>query len=95
MPDFLEKLVMDAKRRVSAGYYEVQESVEHEPKSLKEAIKTAEGNAIICGDQTNFPLTWATATNNRRCGNSRQAYERRRSGAICAHRARQFRGEHQ
>lgn len=47
MPDFLEKLVMDAKRRVSAGYYEVRESVEHEPKSLKEAIKTAEGNAII------------------------------------------------
>jgi indole-3-glycerol phosphate synthase len=47
MPDLLEKLVTDAKRRVDAGYYDVRESIEHEPKSLKNAITTAEGNAII------------------------------------------------
>jgi indole-3-glycerol phosphate synthase len=47
MPDFLGKLVDDARRRVNAGYYELQESIEHEPKSLKRAIQDAEGNAII------------------------------------------------
>ena len=47
MPDFLEKLVIDAKRRVSMGYYDVQETVEHEPTSLKKAIEEAESNAII------------------------------------------------
>jgi len=47
MPDFLAKLIDDANRRVRAGYYDVEESAEHEPISLKRVIKSAENNAII------------------------------------------------
>lgn len=47
MPDFLAKLVEDARRRVSAGYYDVTEALNHEPTSLKRAIRAAERNAII------------------------------------------------
>lgn len=47
MPDFLDKLISDAKTRIRAGYYDIQESVKHQPISLKRAIQSAENNAII------------------------------------------------
>lgn len=47
MPDFLGKLIDDAQKRVDAGYYSVLETVEHQPISLKRAIKSAKNNAII------------------------------------------------
>ena len=47
MPDFLRKLIDDARKRVEAGYYTLRERVDHEPVSFKRAIKSAERNAII------------------------------------------------
>jgi len=47
MPDLLRKLIDDARRRIDADYYAVLESIEHDPISLKRAIKSAERNAII------------------------------------------------
>jgi indole-3-glycerol phosphate synthase len=47
MPDFLAKLIDDARRRVRDGYYDVKEECSHKPISLKRAIKSAERNAII------------------------------------------------
>jgi len=47
MPDFLAKLIEDAKKRVQDGYYEVQEEVSHRQVSLKRAVKSAQRNAII------------------------------------------------
>ena len=47
MPDFLRKLIDDARRRVESGYYCRHESVDYETVSLKRAIKSAERNAII------------------------------------------------
>lgn len=47
MPDFLSKLIEDARRRVNTGYYDVRETVAHEPVSLKRALKLAHNNAII------------------------------------------------
>ena len=47
MPDFLSKLIDDAQKRIYAGYYSVLETVEHQPISLKSAIKSAKNNAII------------------------------------------------
>ena len=47
MPDFLSKLIDDAQKRIYAGYYIVLETVEHQPISLKSAIKSAKNNAII------------------------------------------------
>ena len=47
MPDFLSKLIKDAQERIRAGYYNIGESVRHQPTSLKRAIKSAENNAII------------------------------------------------
>ncbi len=47
MPDFLDKLISDAQRRIRAGYYAVQEGVKHQPISFRAAIESAENNAII------------------------------------------------
>lgn len=47
MPDFLDKLIDDARKRVRDGYYDVAGQVPHEPVSLKLAVKSAERNAII------------------------------------------------
>jgi len=47
MPDFLEKLIDDARKRVRDGYYDVKDQYSHQPVSLTRAIKSAERNAII------------------------------------------------
>jgi indole-3-glycerol phosphate synthase len=47
MPDVLRKLIDDARNRVQAGYYNIQQTVEHEIVSFKRAIRSAERNAII------------------------------------------------
>ena len=47
MPDFLNKLIEDAKKRVQDGYYDFQEEVPHRQVSLKRAVKSAQRNAII------------------------------------------------
>lgn len=47
MPDFLDKLIDDARKRVHDGYYDVKEQKPHQPVSLTRAIKSAERNAII------------------------------------------------
>ncbi len=47
MPDFLAKLIEDAKKRIQDGYYDIQEEVSHGPASLMRAIKSAQRNAII------------------------------------------------
>ena len=47
MPDVLGKLVEDAISRVNAGYYDVRESVNNDPVSLKRVIQSAQNNAII------------------------------------------------
>jgi indole-3-glycerol phosphate synthase len=47
MPDLLTKLIEDAERRVNRGYYDIGETVEHEPVSLRNALKTSHKNAII------------------------------------------------
>ena len=47
MPDFLDKLIDDARKRVHDGYYDVKYHLSHQPVSLKRAIKSAERNAII------------------------------------------------
>ena len=47
MPDFLAKLIDDARKRVHDGYYHVKDHSLHQPVSIKRAIKSAERNAII------------------------------------------------
>ena len=47
MPDFLAKLIADAKKRVGTGYYSVTKTTEHKPLSLKHALRSAKRNAII------------------------------------------------
>jgi indole-3-glycerol phosphate synthase len=47
MSDLLSKLIADAQRRISAGYYDVQQTTEHDPVSLRQALKSAPTNAII------------------------------------------------
>ena len=47
MPDLLRKLIDDARNRIQAGYYNVDDAVDHQPVSFKRAIKSAERNAII------------------------------------------------
>ena len=47
MPDFLPKLIDDARMRVRDGYYDVKGLSIHKPASLKRAIKSAERNAVI------------------------------------------------
>jgi indole-3-glycerol phosphate synthase len=47
MPDFLEKLIEDARKRVREGYYDVRDKISHQPISFKRAIKSAQRNAII------------------------------------------------
>jgi len=47
LPDLLDKLIDDATRRIAAGYYDIKHSIEHEPVSLRRAIKFARKNAII------------------------------------------------
>ena len=47
MPDFLAKLIEDARKRVRVGYYDVLNVIAHYPVSLQRAIKSAERNAII------------------------------------------------
>jgi len=46
MIDFISKLITDAEKRISAGYYDI-DKVEHNPISLAQKIKTATHNAII------------------------------------------------
>ena len=47
MHDLLDKLIDDAVRRTAAGYYDIKQPIEHEPLSLRKAIKSARKNAII------------------------------------------------
>ncbi len=47
MPDFLTKLIEDAKKRVQDGYYDIHEEISHRQVSLKRAITSAQRNAII------------------------------------------------
>ena len=47
MPDFLTKLIEDAKKRVQDGYYDINEQIPHRQTSLKRAVKSAQRNAII------------------------------------------------
>ena len=47
MPDFLTKLIEDAKKRVQDGYYDINEQIPHRQISLKRAVKSAQRNAII------------------------------------------------
>jgi indole-3-glycerol phosphate synthase len=47
MPDFLAKLIEDAKKRIQNGYYDIDEEVSHRQVSLKRAVKSAQRNAII------------------------------------------------
>jgi len=47
MPDFLTKLIEDAKTRVQNGYYDINEQIPHRQISLKRAVKSAQRNAII------------------------------------------------
>jgi indole-3-glycerol phosphate synthase len=55
MPDFLAKLIDDARKRVREGYYEVKDYSPHEPVSLKRAVKSAERNAIIAEIKPSSP----------------------------------------
>jgi indole-3-glycerol phosphate synthase len=55
MSDFLAKLIQDARKRVSAGYYDVKEESAHHPTSLKRAVKSAERNAIIAEIKPHSP----------------------------------------
>ncbi len=47
MTDFLDKLIADAERRITGGYYSVNVHVDHERVSLLRAISGAKHNAII------------------------------------------------
>jgi indole-3-glycerol phosphate synthase len=47
MPDLLDKLIDDATKRIAAGYYDIKYPIEHEPLSLRRAIRAAQKNAII------------------------------------------------
>jgi indole-3-glycerol phosphate synthase len=47
MPDILNKLVEDARRRVNGGYYNVKTTATHQPVSLSRALNSAQKNAII------------------------------------------------
>jgi indole-3-glycerol phosphate synthase len=47
LPDFLRKLIDDARKRIEAGYYNVSVIAEHDTISLRRAIKSAERNAVI------------------------------------------------
>ena len=47
MPNFMAKLIEDAKKRVQAGYYDIHEEISHQPVSLTRAVKSAQRNAII------------------------------------------------
>jgi len=47
MPDFLAKLIEDAKKRLQGGYYDIHEEISHRQVSLKRAVKSAQRNAII------------------------------------------------
>jgi len=47
MSNLLTKLIEDAERRVHIGYYDIRETVEHEPVSLRRALKSSHKNAII------------------------------------------------
>lgn len=47
MPDFLAKLVDDARKRVQSGYYDSEKEIPHKPVDVKASIKSSERNAII------------------------------------------------
>lgn len=47
MPDLLDKLIDDATKRIAAGYYDIKHPIEHEPLSIRRAIRSARRNAII------------------------------------------------
>ena len=47
MTDFLDKLIADAEKRVTRGYYDVNVKADHKHLSLLRAIKSSKHNAII------------------------------------------------
>jgi indole-3-glycerol phosphate synthase len=55
MTDFLDKLIADAERRITRGYYDVNVEVDHEHLSLMRAIKTSSHNAIIAEIKAKSP----------------------------------------
>lgn len=63
MPDFLEKLVIDANARIRAGYYDVPQGLVHKPQSLKSAITSAHKNAIIAEIKLSSPSLGRIRTN--------------------------------
>jgi indole-3-glycerol phosphate synthase len=56
MPDFLAKLIDDARSRIRDGYYDVKEAIFHQPISLKRAVKSAERNAVIAEIKPASPI---------------------------------------
>lgn len=63
MPDFLEKLVNDAKARIRSGYYDISEDIMHRPVSLKNIMKSARNNAIIAEIKPVSPALGPLRTN--------------------------------
>ena len=47
MPNLLNKLSADAERRVNTRYYDIRETTEHDPISLRQALKSSQRPAII------------------------------------------------
>jgi len=47
MPDFLNKLITDAEKRITAGYYNIPQTKSKQPISLAGRIKKTTHNAII------------------------------------------------
>jgi len=47
MPDFMGKLVNDAKKRIRSGYYKIETDIVHRPVSLRRAMKSATNNVVI------------------------------------------------
>lgn len=59
MTDFLDKLIADAEKRITRGYYDVNVQVDHEHLSLLRAIKSSNHNAIIAEIKPKSPTRGA------------------------------------
>ena len=59
MTDFLDKLIADAEKRITRGYYDVNVEVDHEHLSLSRAIKSSNHNAIIAEIKPKSPARGA------------------------------------
>lgn len=59
MTDFLDKLIADAEKRITRGYYDVNAEVKHEHLSLLRAIKSSNHNAIIAEIKPKSPARGA------------------------------------